>query len=160
MFIWATMNSADQGVFPMDTAFKRRWDFVYFDINNNENEIEHIEVNLCGQKVQWNTLRRAINEELVQTYGINEDKLIGPFFAFKELKDVSDFSDKKIEDKFKRIFKNKIIMYLFEDAARSRRNELFSGVKENSNLTYSQICNSFEEKGVNIFCENIRKKFI
>ena len=38
MLIWATMNSADQGVFPIDTAFKRRWDFEYLSLDNNEKE--------------------------------------------------------------------------------------------------------------------------
>lgn len=51
-------------------------------------------------------------------------------------------------------------MYLFEDAARSKRNDLFSGVSKKNNLTYSQICESFDEIGVEIFCDNIKEKFI
>ena len=154
LFIWATMNSADQGVFPMDTAFKRRWDFKYFDINHNEELVSNIKVELNNQIISWNDLRKAINEELL-TYKINEDKLLGPFFAFNE------YLNKKISlDEFKLIFKNKVIMYLFEDAARSKRNDLFSGVSKKNNLTYSQICESFDEIGVEIFCDNIKEKFI
>lgn len=154
MFIWATMNSADQCVFPMDTAFKRRWDFKYFDINHNEELVSNIKVELNNQIISWNDLRKAINEELL-TYKINEDKLLGPFFAFNE------YLNKKILlDEFKLIFKNKVIMYLFEDAARSKRNDLFSGVSKKNNLTYSQICESFDEIGVEIFCDNIKEKFI
>ena len=154
MFIWATMNSADQGVFPMDTAFKRRWDFKYFGINHNEELVSNIEVELNGQIISWNDLRKAINEELL-TYKINEDKLLGPFFAFNE------YLDSEIPlDEFKETFKNKIIMYLFEDAARSKRNDLFSGVSKKGNLIYSQICEAFDEKGIEIFCDNIKEKFI
>ena len=154
MFIWATMNSADQGVFPMDTAFKRRWDFKYFGINHNEELVSNIKVELNGQFISWNDLRKAINEELL-TYKINEDKLLGPFFAFNE------YLDSEIPlDEFKETFKNKIVMYLFEDAARSKRNDLFSGVAKNINLTYSQICEAFDDNGVEIFCDNIKEKFI
>ena len=68
MFIWATMNSADQGVFPMDTAFKRRWNFDYISINHNENDIKGNFVNLGSgiyrRAIEWNELRKAINEAL------------------------------------------------------------------------------------------------
>ncbi len=154
LFIWATMNSADQGVFPMDTAFKRRWDFNYFSINNDEDLIEDINVTLNDININWNTLRKAINDELL-SYKINEDKLMGPFFAFYE------FKDKELPvDTFKDIFKNKIIMYLFEDAARAKRNDLFSGAKTSNYVTYSQICEKFDKDGIEIFCDSIKSKFI
>ncbi len=155
MFIWATMNSADQGVFPMDTAFKRRWDFKYFSINNDEKLIENTKTTLNNMEVNWNDLRKAINDELL-SYKINEDKLLGPFFAFNE------FMNQEIPtETFKDIFKNKIIMYLFEDAARSKRNDLFQGAKANKKyVTYSQICKMFDESGLEIFCDNIKSRFI
>lgn len=156
MFIWATMNSADQGVFPMDTAFKRRWDFNYLGINDGVKIIENLKFELYGKKFLWNDLRTAINKKLL-SYGINEDKLIGPFFAFNEFID-DEFIP---EDKFKYIFKNKIIMYLFEDAARSRRDKLFSGIENNENIIYSDICNNFdnEEIGLKIFNKSITSEF-
>ena len=69
MFIWATMNSADQGVFPMDTAFKRRWDFTYLGIDDSEEELIGKYVILGSknkQKVEWNKLRKAINTFLAK----------------------------------------------------------------------------------------------
>ena len=145
LFIWATMNSADQGVFPMDTAFKRRWNFKYFGINHNESEIENTCVTINGKVLKWNDLRKQINAELL-LYKLNEDKLLGPFFAFNEFMN----EEIPIED-FKDIFKNKIIMYLFEDAARSRRNELFRGacnIKDTKNITYSEICELIDENNI------------
>ena len=155
LFIWATMNSADQGVFPMDTAFKRRWDFKYFSINNNENEIKNTYVNINNKQLNWNDLRKQINSELL-SYKLNEDKLLGPFFAFNE------FMNQEIPiETFKDIFKNKIIMYLFEDAARSRRNELFRGacnIKDTKNITYSEICELInEDKILEIFPDSFQE---
>ena len=156
MYLWATMNSADQGVYPMDTAFRRRWNFKYFGINNNEEEIENIKATINGIEISWNKIRKAINEELLSDeYKINEDKLLGPFFAFDEYKNTEITNEEFID-----IFKNKIIMYLFEDVARSKRNELFSGVQSTGNLTYSKVCDAFDEKGVEIFCDNIKYEFI
>lgn len=155
MFIWATMNSADQGVFFMDTAFKRRWDFEYFGIDYGVENIENTYVMFNNQKISWNKLRQAINKELSEEYKINEDKLLGPFFAFNE------YLNAEIPvDEFKETFQNKIIMYLFEDAARSKRNELFSGaLGDLTNITFSKICEEFnkEDVGLKIFCDNIRE---
>ena len=152
MFIWATMNSADQGVFPMDTAFKRRWDFKYIGIDDGEDEIKNLKVILNYEEIYWNNLRKAINNKLL-TFGINEDKLMGPFFAFKEFIGMEIIPENKFND----IFMNKIVMYLFEDAARSKRDVLFKIDDENiKNITFSQIRNAFHgKKGIRIFSDDV-----
>lgn len=150
MFIWATMNSADQGVFPMDTAFKRRWNFEYLGIDDGQDGMEYCEVTLGRNEykttIEWNELRKAINK-LLTSYNLNEDKLMGPFFLSQKLlrETTPDRSGKFIE-----IFKSKVIMYLFEDAARQKRSKLFDG--ENR---YSEICKKFDSKGIYVFGDEI-----
>lgn len=150
MFIWATMNSADQGVFPMDTAFKRRWNFEYLGIDDGQDKMEHCEVTLGRDEyktiVEWNELRKAINK-LLTSYSLNEDKLMGPFFLSQKL--LRDTTPER-SDKFIEIFKSKVIMYLFEDAARQKRSKLFNG--ENR---YSEICEKFDSKGIYVFDDEI-----
>ena len=84
MYIWATMNSADQGVFPMDTAFKRRWDFEYIGINDNAGRLSDIPFQLPSGLAKWNDIRMAINDWLAKEK-INEDKQLGPFFLSPKL---------------------------------------------------------------------------
>ncbi|MFC2039851.1 AAA family ATPase [Chloroflexota bacterium] len=139
MFIWATMNSADQGVYPVDTAFKRRWNFEYLGIDNNESLADKDVQLTAGHWVNWNKLRKEINEKL-SGFRINEDKLIGPFFLGLEV--LGD------QEAFNEAFKSKLLMYLFEDAARQHRGELFSGCDSS---TFSSIQKSYDEMGEQIF---------
>jgi len=158
MFIWATMNSADQGVFPMDTAFKRRWDFTYLGIDDSDEQIRGKYVYLAddkSQKVEWNKLRKAINHFLAKEK-INEDKQLGPYFISRSIVVPSD-GDEIDRDRFIRVFKNKVIMYLFEDAARQKRPKLFEGCSQN-NTRYSEICREFDLKGIGIFNLDIQRE--
>lgn len=141
MYIWATMNSADQGVFPIDTAFRRRWDFEHMDIDKGEDEIKDKVVTVANRKIYWNKLRRGIND-LMKKANINEDKLLGPFFISPD--DIND-------DRFNDVFKDKVLLYLYEDAGKMKRPQLFG---ENG-ATYSDICRQFNEKGLSVFCGNV-----
>ena len=150
LFLWATMNSADQGVFPIDTAFKRRWDFRYLSINHREEEIENYQFQLKnGSSICWNTLRKAINHRLA-SLRINEDKFMGTFFLSKKVLESGD-------EAFIEAFKNKVLMYLFEDAGRHRRSEIFQNCKEAEEnvILYSILCENFDKDGVEIFCDEI-----
>lgn len=157
LFIWATMNSADQGVFPMDTAFKRRWDFTYLSVDANEEKIKDAVVTMgignYMQKISWNELRKAINSELLK-FGVNEDKLMGTFFVSKK---VIDTINNDGGEQFRRVFKNKVLMYLFDDAAKRKASQLFSGCANNK--IYSEILREFDRKGIEIFMDDIRNKF-
>jgi hypothetical protein len=156
MFIWGSMNSADQGVFPMDTAFKRRWDFVYIGINDSEADLVGKHVTLghgdSAHTVQWNDLRKSINDFLADK-GINEDKQLGPFFLGREVAVPADGNqiDREV---FIAAFKQKVLMYLFEDAARQHRKALFEGCGPNANR-YSDICRDFDRVGIDVFHRQI-----
>lgn len=157
MFLWATMNSADQGVFPMDTAFKRRWDFTYLGIDDSEEDLIGKTVVLgtgnTKHKVEWNKLRKAINNFLSKEK-INEDKQLGPYFIARNIV-VPEEGTEIDNERFIHTFKSKVIMYLFEDAAKQKRPKLFEGCSENSNR-YSEICRKFEKKGIGIFHHDIQ----
>ena len=149
MFIWATMNSADQGVYPMDTAFKRRWDFEYIDINYGAEKIPERSF-VCNDKtVKWDDIRKAINYALEHKYELNEDKLLGPFFISMNVLENAD--DKLFWD----TFDNKVLMYLCDDALRHRNGEhLFKDMKAEK-LSYAKVHRLFKEKGLDIFTEKI-----
>jgi len=157
MFIWATMNSADQGVFPMDTAFKRRWDFTYLGIDDNDEQLRGKYVTIGSkeqQRIEWNELRKAINEFLAESK-INEDKQLGPYFISKSIVVPKDGGTEIDSKKFCDAFKNKVLMYLFDDAAKQKRPSLFEGSAKGQ-TRYSKICEAFDEQGIGIFNRSIQ----
>ena len=154
MYIWATMNSADQGVFPMDTAFKRRWDFRYMGINEGEDVVvegtplSEITVPCGGREVVWNDLRHAINQFMLSDdLRINEDKLLGPFFIAP-----SSLSN----DRFNQVFKDKVLLYLYEDAGKMKHSHMFRRELK----TYSEICDYFDEHGEGVFGQGFDDYFV
>ena len=159
MFIWATMNSADQGVFPMDTAFKRRWDFTYLGIDDNDEDIRGKYVEMGSkekQRVEWNELRKSINEFLADNK-INEDKQLGPYFIARNVVVPADGGSEINSEKFCDVFKHKVLMYLFDDAAKQKRGKIFEGSAKGQNR-YSKVCEAFDEQGIGIFHSDIQTK--
>jgi hypothetical protein len=132
LYIWSTMNSSDQGVNPLDTAFKRRWSFEYLALNKNEHFVKDWEISLSflSYPVSWNKFRSKINERLIKY--VPEDKLLGPFFL------------KEDELKNANIVKNKLLLYLHQDAMRINPTSLF---KKSS---FYEIVEMYDNK-LNIF---------
>lgn len=151
MYIWATMNSADQGVFPMDTAFKRRWEFTYLGIDKNEDKISidklPVKIDDSTKEISWNILRKSINSMLLRECKVNEDKLLGPFFISG---DVFKNAEQDV-DAFYDVFNSKVLMYLFEDAGKMHQKKLFAGISDKTELTFSKVCEEFRTNGTSIF---------
>lgn len=132
-FIWTTMNSADQGVMPMDTAFKRRWEQKYFGINQayEDNKADFdgyskILVNTTGgsrELIAWNDIREFLNERLT-ALKVPEDKLMGPYFISKNILESDN-------EKLTESFKTKVLMYLFDDSLLNKNEKISSILLKN-----------------------------
>ena len=104
-YIWATMNTSDQSLFPMDSAFKRRWDWEYVPIKRSDKASYTIGVNdVNGTPYDWWTFLLKINKRIFEATQ-SEDKKLGYFFA-KPREGTTIEAD---------VFVNKVLFYLYND---------------------------------------------
>lgn len=108
--IWATMNTSDQSLFPIDSAFKRRWNWEYMPIDTDPVDTktgEHLKwkIQIGGTKYLWGDFLDYINPKIFSLTQ-SEDKQMGYFFA-KPDKDGDTISDK--------MFVNKVLFYMWTD---------------------------------------------
>lgn len=112
--IIATMNTSDQNVFTLDTAFKRRWHMKM--IKNDFNEPSFKDKCVPKSQIKWKVFGTAINEIILENANStlsSEDKRLGAFFVDEE-----DLDSPKQ-------FAEKVLMYLWDDVFKFSRDEYF-----------------------------------
>ncbi len=102
LHIWATMNTSDQSLFPIDSAFKRRWQWKYCPITDMPNLNYKIDVD--GEAYPWWEVIERINQE-IENVTKSEDKKLGYFFVTPEQGDTISADT----------FVNKVVFYLWND---------------------------------------------
>lgn len=120
LHIWATMNTSDQSLFPIDSAFKRRWDWEYVPIKRADKEPEKewiIKVTHGGKTYwcYWWEFLEAINHQIEETTH-SEDKQLGYFFAKPKAGENFISTD---------TFVNKVIFYLWNDVFKDEDSAVF-----------------------------------
>lgn len=107
LYIWATMNTSDQSLFPIDSAFKRRWDWKYVPIREGRDKETNVPlnwyINTGDKQYKWWSFISKVNE-LIGSLTNSEDKKLGYFFC--KAKDGEIDAD---------LFVSKVIFYLWND---------------------------------------------
>lgn len=107
LYIWATMNTSDQSLFPIDSAFKRRWDWKYVPIRKGRDKETNAPlnwyINTGDKQYKWWSFISKVNE-LIGSLTNSEDKKLGYFFC--KAKDGEIDAD---------LFVSKVIFYLWND---------------------------------------------
>lgn len=110
LFIWATMNTSDQSLFPIDSAFKRRWDWKYIPINEKE-KTWYIEIEK-GNRYSWSSFLKLINDKIGKEIS-SEDKKLGFFFCKATVKDKDGDEEPTIITVD--TFVSKVLFYIYND---------------------------------------------
>lgn len=140
--IFATMNTCDQNVFTLDTAFKRRWRMSR--IENKFDAEQDKWIIQCGDvKFSWKKFAEAVNDAILNYCNDGtaaEDKRLGAYFV------------KENDTKDAKRFAEKVMMYLWDDVAKYDRSQLF----DNKYRTLDEVIEGFAA-GRNVFSPNCEK---
>ena len=116
------MNTSDQSLFPMDSAFKRRWSWKYVPIDYEHNDSSKYTITIGDRTYSWNKFLQDVNER-IKTITQSEDKQIGNFFiAHADIK----------QDEFI----NKVMFYLWSEICKDNfktRDNFFRNRNNNDN---------------------------
>lgn len=140
LFVLATMNTSDQNVFTLDTAFKRRWTMRM--IENNIDACGYAGHQICAWGITWGTFARTINQkitELGENNLSNEDNRLGAYFVREaDLNDAERFGEK-------------ILMYLWNDAFKFDHDKVFKAEYR----TLDELIAGFVRVGFAVFSDDI-----
>lgn len=140
-YIWATMNTSDQSLFPIDSAFKRRWEWHYVKIADAKKDYKI----KCGDDVcDWWIFVQAVNEKIAEETS-SDDKKLGYFFC----KPQNEGEPIGVER-----FVSKVLFYLWNDVFKDGNTTDFN-VSDNSNKQPSFDAFYNDDNTINI--ENVRK---
>ena len=123
LYIYATMNTSDQSLFPIDSAFKRRWDWEYEPIKYKNTDWKIV---IDGTVYSWVSFQRIVNEKILRANS-SEDKMLGDYFV--------NPSDGIITDK---VLLNKILFYLWNDVCKDGEGDIFK-VGEAEDTSFSEL---------------------
>ena len=135
LYIWATMNTSDQSLFPIDSAFKRRWDWRYIKIAEGRDEATRKLLNWTVKfeykeedkpftfECSWWEFIKAINEKIAEATS-SDDKKLGYFFCKPKVKNSTTIDEER--------FVGKVVFYLWNDVFKDEENPIFK-VNEGKN---------------------------
>lgn len=136
LYILATMNTSDQNVFTLDTAFKRRWSMKR--IENNIDGCKYGTHKVCNTGVEWRVFAKTVNDLIIDisTENLsNEDNRLGAYFVKEsELDDADKFGEK-------------VLMYLWNDAFKYDHDKVFKAKYH----TLDELIDGFKTDGLNVF---------
>ena len=157
LYIWATMNTSDQSLFPIDSAFKRRWEWKYIKIkegkDENGNKLDwkvDVKMDEAGTLLPWWDFIKKINE-IIASMTSSADKQLGYFFCCAKdgVIDEETFVSKVIFYLWNDVFKD----YGFEDASLFRYTAKDEDGKEmEKDLTFPDF---YDEEGEKVNTEHL-----
>lgn len=144
LYIWATMNTSDQSLFPIDSAFKRRWNWRYMPIDTQK---ENWTFEIKGTRYSWGQFLEKINPEI---YSLTEssDKQMGYFFAK---------ADPKTGVISEEVFLNKVLFYLWTDVFKDYdvSSELFKNKEKNRSFRFIDFFDKEQPNALQNFIDNL-----